>query len=130
MVVYISPSHSLTSSQLTLPPPHVLKSIPYICIFIPVLPLDSSEPFFFVCFRLHIYVLAYGIYFSHSDLLHSVLQTLGPSTSLQITQFHFILWLNTIPSYICATSSLSIHLSMDTQVCNRNLKGIHNQKRG
>ena len=65
-------------------------------------------------FRFHIYVLAYGICFSLSDLLHPVWQTLGPSTSLQITQFRFFLWLNNIPLYICATSSLSIHLSMDT----------------
>ena len=28
-----------------------------------------------------------------SDLVHSIWQTLGPSTSLQITQFHFFLWL-------------------------------------
>ena len=45
--------------------------------------------FFF--FRFHIYVLAYGICFSLSDLLHSVWQTLGPSTSVQITQFRFFL---------------------------------------
>ena len=56
-------------SQLTLPPPRVLKSILYVCIFIPVLPLGSSEPFFF---RFHIYVLAYGIYLSLFGLLHSV----------------------------------------------------------
>ena len=37
----------LTLSQLTLPPPCVLKSILYISVFIPVLPLGSSEPFFF-----------------------------------------------------------------------------------
>ena len=37
----------------------------------------------------------------------------SPSTSLQITQFHFFLWLSNIPLYICATSSLSIHLLMD-----------------
>ena len=37
LVVYISPCHSLTSSQLTLPPPDVLKSILYLCVFIPVL---------------------------------------------------------------------------------------------
>ena len=43
-------------------------------------------------FRFHIYVLAYGICFS--DLLHSVWYTLGPSTSLQITQFCFFLWLS------------------------------------
>ena len=91
--------YSLTSSQLTLAPPRVLKSILYVCIFIPVLSLGSSEPFFF--FRFHIHVLAYGICFSLSDLLHSVWQTLGPSTSLQITQFRFFLWLSDIPLYIC-----------------------------
>ena len=68
--------------------------------------------FFF--FRFHIYVLPYGICFSLSDLLHSVWQSLGPSTSLQITQFRFFLWLGNIPLYICATSSSSIHLWMDT----------------
>ena len=36
-------------------------------------------------------MLAYGICFSLSDLLHSVWQTLGPPTSLQITQFRFFL---------------------------------------
>ena len=41
---------------------------------------------------------------------------LGPSTSLQVTQFHSFLWLSNIPLYICATSSLSIHLSMGIQV--------------
>ena len=68
----------------------------------------------FFLFRFHIYLLAYGICFSLSDLLNSVWQTAGPSTSLQITQFRFFLWLSNIPSYICATSSLSIHLVMDT----------------
>ena len=108
LVVYICPRHSLTSSQLT--SPCVLKSILYVCIFIPVLPLGSSEPFFF---RFHIYVLAYTIRFSFW-LLHSVWQILGPPTWLQITQIHFFLWLSNIPLYICATSSLSIHPMMDT----------------
>ena len=84
--MHICPCHSLTSSQPTLHPPRVLKSILYVCIFIPVLPLGSSEPFFF---RFRIYMLAYGICFSLSDLLHSVWQTLDPFTSLQITQFRF-----------------------------------------
>ena len=44
----------------------------------------------FFCFRFHIYVLAYSICFSLSDLLHSVWQTLGPFTSLQITQILFL----------------------------------------
>ena len=47
LVVYICPCHSLTLSQLTLPPPHVLKSILYVCVFIPALPLGSSEPSLF-----------------------------------------------------------------------------------
>ena len=88
----------------------VLKSILYVYVFIPALQLGSSVPFFF---RFPIYALAYSICFSLSDLLHTVWQTLCPSTSLQITQFHFFLWLSNIPLYICATSSLSIHLSMD-----------------
>ena len=48
MIVYISPCHSLTSSQLTLALPRVLKSILYICVFTPVLPQVSSELFFFL----------------------------------------------------------------------------------
>ena len=109
LAVYICQCYSLTSSQLPLP--HcVLKSIRYICVFIPALPLGSS----ILLFRFHIYALAYSICFPLSDLLHSVWQTLGPSTSLQITQFRSFLWLSNIPLYICATSSLSIHLSMDT----------------
>ena len=59
LVVYISPCHSLTSSQLTLPPPRVLKSILYICVYIPVLPLGSSEPFFFqipYIYSIYIYI--------------------------------------------------------------------------
>ena len=47
LVVYICPCHSLTLSQLTLPPPRVLKSILNVCVFIPVLPLGSSELFYF-----------------------------------------------------------------------------------
>ena len=47
LVVYVCPCHYLTSSQLTLPPPRVIKSILYVCIFIPVLPLGSSELFSF-----------------------------------------------------------------------------------
>ena len=46
-------------------PFHVLKSILYVCVFIPVLPLGSSEQFFF--FRFHIYVLAYGICFRSEE---------------------------------------------------------------
>ena len=51
--------------------------------------------FFF--FRFHIHVLTYNICFSLSDLLHSVRQSLGPSTSIRITQFRSVLWLSNIP---------------------------------
>ena len=61
LVVYICQCYSLTSSQLTLPLPYVLKSILYVCVFIPVLPLGSSEPFFF---RYHIYVSIWYLFFS------------------------------------------------------------------
>ena len=60
----------------------------------------------------HMYTLIYGICFSLSDLLHFVWQYPGPSTSLQMTQFHAFLWLSNSQLYICTTSSLSIHLSM------------------
>ena len=62
--------------------------------------------------RFHIYALIYDICFSLSDILHSVWQSLGPSMSLQMTQFDSFLWLSNIPLYICTISSLSIHLSM------------------
>ena len=56
-----------------------------------------------------VFVFLFLIYFTLN-------KTLGPSTSPQITQFHSFLWLSSIPLYICTTSSLSIHLLMDTQV--------------
>ena len=36
---------------------------------------------------------------------------------LQMALFHSFLWLSSIPLYICTTSSLSIHLSMDNLGC-------------
>ena len=47
LVVYICPCHSLTLSQLTLPPPCVKSILQQVCVFIPVLPLGSSWTFFF-----------------------------------------------------------------------------------
>ena len=62
--------------------------------------------------RFHIYALIYDICFSFLTYF-TLYDSLGPSTSLQMTQFHSFLWLSNIPLYICTTSSLSIHLSMD-----------------
>ena len=63
LVVYICQCYCLTSSKFTLPPPRVLKSILYVCIFIPPAPRFFRTTFLFF-FRFHIYVLAYGICFS------------------------------------------------------------------
>ena len=78
------------------------------------LPLMSTSLFFtstsYCCLKrdppvpfsgFHIYALIYDICFSFSVWLHSVWQTLGPSTSLQMAQCHFFLWLSNIPLYIC-----------------------------
>ena len=102
---YPSPSpypqvHSLRLRHYSCPAPRFIRNI----------------FFFFFFFRFDIYVLAYGICFSLSDLLHSVGHSLGPPTSLQMTQFRSFLWLNNIPSYICTTTSLSIRLLMGIQV--------------
>ena len=101
---------------LTLPqlrPPIPCDQVHSLCLPLYSCPATRFISNFFF-FRFHIYTLTLGICFSLSDTLHSVWQTLGPSTSLKVTQFHFFLWLSNIPLYICATSSLSIHLSMDT----------------
>ena len=75
LVVYICQCHSLTLSQLTLPPPRVLKSILYICVFVPVLPPDSSEPFLkkvldyiYMC-QHTVFVFLFLTYFSLYDRL-------------------------------------------------------------
>ena len=70
----------------------------------------------FFSFRFHIYMFAYGICFSLSDFTLYDRLYLGPSTSLQITQFRVFLWLCNIPLYICATSSLSIQLDSVSQI--------------
>ena len=56
----------------SLPPPHVLKSILYVCVFIPVLPLGSSEPFFldfiYMCYHT-VFVFLFLTYFTLYDSL-------------------------------------------------------------
>ena len=74
LVVYICQCYSITSSQLTLPPPRVLKSILYVCVFIPVLTLGSSEPFFFFIDPIYIcqhtvFVFPFLTYFTLYDRL-------------------------------------------------------------
>ena len=66
----------------------------------------------------YICVLICHICFSLSDLLHSEWQTLWESTSLQMTQFHFSLWLSNIPSYICMYHVFFTHSSVDVYLNN------------
>ena len=115
--IHFSVYMSIPISQL-IPPPPPYHFPPLVSIHL----FSTSVSLFLPCklvhlyhfSRFHIYALIYDICFSLSDLLHSVWQSLGPSTSLQITQFCSFSWLSNIPLYICATSSLSIHLLMDT----------------
>ena len=107
---------SIPISQFIPPPPPPLHFPPLVSIRL----FSTSVSLFLPCktvhlyhfSRFHIYVLIYDICFSLSDLLHSVWQSLDPTNSLQMTQFHSFLWLSNIPLYICTTSSLSIHLLM------------------
>ena len=57
-----------------LPPPHVLKSILYVCVFIPFLPIGSSQPFFFFLDSIYmcqhtVFVFLFLTYFTPYDRL-------------------------------------------------------------
>ena len=115
--IHVTVYMSIPISQFIPPPrpptPH-FPPLVSICFF------STSVSLFLPCKPVHldhfsrfqIYALIYNICFSLSDLLHSVGQSLDPSTSLHMTQFRSFLWLSNIPLYICTTSSLSICLSM------------------
>ena len=107
--IHICQSQSPNSSHPPRPFPP-LVSIHLFCtsvaLFLPCKPVHLHH-----FSRFHIYVLIYN-FFSLSDLLHYVWQSLSPSMSLQMIQFHSFLWLSNIPLYICTTSSFCIHLSM------------------
>ena len=74
-------SHFVTAYPTPSPYPQV-HSLVGLCLYSRLAPRFFMTFFFFLSFflRLHKYVLAYSICFSLSDLLHSVWQTLGPST--------------------------------------------------
>ena len=101
---------SVSISQFIPPLPHLVS----ICLF------STSASLFLLCtyvhlyrvFRFHIHAFVDNIYFCLADLLQSVYQCLGPTTSLQMTQCCEILWLNIIPLYVRTASSLSTLLFM------------------
>ena len=110
--IHVNPNRPIQHTTIPTPPwlspLGVHTFVLYICVSISALQTGSSVP----CSRFHIHALIYDICFSLSDLLHSVWQSLDPSTSQQKTQFHSFLWLSNIPLYICTTPSLSIRLSI------------------
>ena len=118
--IHISVYMSIQISQFITPspPPHRFPRLVSMCLFSTsvsqFLPYKLVHLYHFS--RFHIHALTYDICFSLSDLLHSVWQSLDSSTSLQMTQFRFFLWLSNIPLYVCTTSSLSICLSMGIYV--------------
>ena len=114
--IHISVYMSNPVSQFIPPPPpappHFPLLVPIRLFSTPVFLFLPSKPVHLYHFSIfHIYALIYDICISLLDLLHSVWQSLDPSTSQQMTQFCSFLWLSNIPLYIC-TTSLSIHLSM------------------
>ena len=120
---------SIAISQFIQPPPPRFSPLVSIRFF------STSVSLFLPCKPVHLYhfsrfqihALIYDICFTLSDLLQSVWQSLGPSTSLQMTQFHSFLWLSNIPLYICTTTSLSIHLLMDGHLgCFHDLAIVNN----
>ena len=113
-------THTQVYTLMPLSPSVPLHSSPTLSIS----PFSTTKFLFLPCKQVHqchfsgfhIYALMHDICFSLSGLLHSVWQALGSSASLELIQMQYFLWLSNIPLYICATSSLSIHLSMDIQV--------------
>ena len=111
---YISGSHCFTHGVYTSilichfnPPPHPCPHVHFLhlCLF-------SCPASRFICaiFLDSTYMHQYTIFLPF--WLTSLWQTLGPSTSPQITQSCSFLWLSNIPLCIC-TTSLSSHLLMD-----------------
>ena len=62
------------------------------------------------------YALIHNICFSLSDFLHSVWQSLGPTPSLQMTQFYSFLCLSNIPLYTCITYIQMYHIFICSSV--------------
>ena len=111
-ILQISLLPSSTSHPL-LPPLPLCPQVCSLCLFLHCCP---ENKFISTIFLNSVYMLQYAIFVSLSNLLHSVQQALGSSTSLELTQLCSLLWLSRIPLYTCITVSLSIRLSMDIQV--------------
>ena len=130
--MYICQSQSPNSSHR-----HPFPSLVFICLF------STSVSLFLPCkvhlyhfLRFHIYALIYDICFSLSDLLHSVWQSLGPSTSLQMTQSRSLFlsedlgrfqiyadWL--LPSLLCSAGSSYWVISVKRSKTQLSVASVH-----
>ena len=97
LVIYFTRSNvyvSMLLSQFIPPSPSPTESINLLsmseCLLLPC-KIGSSIPFFQIPYIL---ALIYDICFSPFDLLHSLRQALGTSTSLELTQMCSFLWLS------------------------------------
>ena len=77
-------------SQLVLPSSLCL----HVCSLCLCLYFCPANRFICTIFLDSVYMILLNICFSLSALLHSIQQTLDPSTPLQMSQFHPFLWLN------------------------------------
>ena len=109
--IYVNPNFQIFHTTTTTPPLSPFGGhtwILHICVSI-----QSCKPVhLYHLSRLHIYAFIYVICFSLSDWLHSVWQSLDPSTPVPMNQLTSFLWLSNSPCYICTSSSLSIRLWM------------------
>ena len=86
-------------------------TILYCCVSLPANRLIWTQ-----LSRFHTYALIHNICFTLCDLLHSVWQTLGPTPSLQMTQFYSFLCLSNIPLYTCITYIQMYHIFICSSV--------------
>ena len=111
--IHINVYMPIPISQLLPPPSSQQLSppwCPYICCLHLLLCFCLPKRFICTIFLVqHTCINIQDLFFS--DWLHSVWQSLDPSKSLQMPQFHSFFWLSKIPFYIC-TTSLCIHLSV------------------
>ena len=92
-------------SQFLPPTPPPLVSIHLISASVPLFRLCKQNPLY-QSSRFHIHALIWDVCFYLSDLFHSVWCSLGSSSSLQMTQSRFFLWLSNTPLCVCTTPSL------------------------
>ena len=100
---------SILSVCPTLSFPNCVQSLLSLAVSL-FLPCKLVHQYCFPRFHICVNILCKICYLS--DLLHSVQQAVGLSTSLELTQMRFFLWLSNIPLYICTTASLSTYLLM------------------